>query len=60
MKLTDPKTYRLLFALGLVLSGVGIIFEELIIMTIALILLILSKYGMRKEHKEKKERGEIK
>jgi|GEM_PF-3872865 hypothetical protein len=60
MKLSDPKTYRLLFALGLVLSGVGIIFEELIIMTAALIMLILSKYGMRKEHKEKKERGEIK
>ncbi len=59
MKLSEPVVYRRLFIGGLLVAGVGAIIQNVLVVFFALVLLVLSKYGMRKEHKLKKERGEI-
>jgi hypothetical protein len=59
MKLTEPVVYRRLFIGGLLVAGIGAILQSVLLVFAAIILLILSKYGMRKEHKQKKQKGEI-
>lgn len=59
MKLTEPVVYRRLFIGGLLVAGIGAILQSVLFISAAIILLILSKYGMRKEHKQKKQKGEI-
>ena len=52
-KLSNPVVYRRLFVAGFFIFGIGAVLENIILTTIAIFIIMLSKYGMRKEHKEK-------
>lgn len=53
MKLSSPIVYRRLFVAGLLVFGIGAFLVNVYVIFFSILLLILSKYGMRKEHKEK-------
>ena len=53
MKLSNPAVYRALFVIGFLIFGAGAILESIVIIALGVIIVALSKYGMRKEHKEK-------
>jgi hypothetical protein len=59
-KLSEPVIYRRLFASGLVMSLAGLYFESIYLMSGGLIVLAFGKVGMRIEHREKKNKEEIK
>ena len=52
-KLSNPSVYRALFVIGFFVFGVGAIMVNLIITGLGVIVVALSKIGMRIEHKEK-------
>ncbi len=51
--LSNPVVYRRLFVLGFLIFGVGIVLVNIYITFLGVAIVALSKYGMRKEHKEK-------
>jgi len=59
-KLSQPIIYRRLFLAGLIIFFAGLYLENIYVMSSGLIVLALSKVGMRFEHREKKNKGEIK
>ena len=56
-KLSNPSVYRALFVIGFFVFGVGAIMVNLIITGLGVIVVALSKIGMRIEHKEKLKQG---
>lgn len=59
IKLSEPIVYRRLFLSGLIIVFTGLYLENIYIMSCGLIVLVLSKVGMRIEHREKKNNREI-
>jgi hypothetical protein len=59
IKLSEPIVYRRLFLSGLIIVFTGLYLENIYIMSCGLIVLVLSKVGMRIEHRGKKNNREI-
>ena len=52
-RLSNPTVYRTLFVSGFLILGIGALLENIILTSLSVLVVILSKYGMRKEHKMK-------
>ncbi len=63
MYLSRPVVYRRLFIGGLLIWGIGAVLLNIPLSLLGIVVLVLGKYGMRIEHKEKskpqKQRSEI-